>query len=117
VLACDFFTVETVRLQTLDVLFVIEVHTRRVFVAGCTTHPTAAWVTQRARNLTWDLDGAGVEPTLLVRDRDAKFPARSTTCSAPRAPAWSAPRTEPRGRTRMPSGGSGRCGASAWTGC
>jgi putative transposase len=74
VLACDFFAVETVWLQTLYVLFFIEVHTRRVFVAGCTAHPTAAWVTQQARNLAWDLDEAGVKPTVLVRDRDTKFP-------------------------------------------
>src|SRR5919199_5550697 len=44
VLACDFFTVETVRLRTLHVLFFIEVHTRWVLVAGCTEHPSAAWV-------------------------------------------------------------------------
>ncbi len=73
-LACDFFTVETVRLQTLHVLFFLEVRTRRVFVAGCTTHPTAAWVTQQARNLTWAVEAAGMRPTLLLRDRDAKFP-------------------------------------------
>jgi putative transposase len=72
-LACDFFTVETVRLQTLYVLFFLEVRTRRVVVAGCTAHPTASWVTQQARNLTWDLTAAGVHATLLVRDRDAKF--------------------------------------------
>ena len=41
--ACDFFTVETVRLQLLYVLFFIEVHSRRVFMAGCTEHPTEAW--------------------------------------------------------------------------
>jgi putative transposase len=73
VLACDFFTIETVWLQTLDVLFFIEVHTRRVLVAGCTARPTGAWVTQQARNLIWRLDDDGVRPTLLVRDRDAKF--------------------------------------------
>jgi putative transposase len=73
-LACDVFMVETVRLQTLYVLFFLEVRTRRVFVAGCTTHPTAAWVTQQARDLTWAVDAAGVRPTLLLRDRDAKFP-------------------------------------------
>jgi putative transposase len=75
VLECDFFTVETLRLRTLHVLFFLEVHTRRVFVAGCTAHPTAPWATQQARNLCWQFDGAGRRPTVLVRDRDAKFPA------------------------------------------
>jgi putative transposase len=73
-LACDFCMVETVRLQVVYVLFFLEVRTRRVFVAGCTAHPTAAWVTQQARNRTWAVDAAGVRPTLLLRDRDAKFP-------------------------------------------
>jgi putative transposase len=73
VLACDFFVVETVRLQTLYALFFIEVHTRRVFVAGCTAQPTAGWVTQQARHLVWSLADDGVRPTLLIRDRDAKF--------------------------------------------
>jgi transposase InsO family protein len=72
-LACDFFGVETVRLQTLYVLFFLEVQTRRVFVAGCTAHPTAAWVTQQARNVLWELEAAGCRPRVLVRDRDAKF--------------------------------------------
>ena len=51
-LAGDFFTVETVRPRTLHVLFFLEVPTRRVVAAGCTAHPTAAWVTRQARNLT-----------------------------------------------------------------
>jgi hypothetical protein len=71
-LACDLFVVETVRLRTLYVLFFIEVHTRRVFVAGCTAQPTAAWVTQQARNLVRQLREAGAEPTVLLHDRDAK---------------------------------------------
>jgi transposase InsO family protein len=66
--------VETNRLHTLSVLCFLEVQTRRVFVAGCTAHPTAAWVTQQARDLLWDLDAAGTRPRLLLRDRDAKFP-------------------------------------------
>ena len=72
--ACDFFSVETVRLQILYVLFFIEVSTRRVFLAGCTAHPTAAWVTQQARNVCEDLDAAGARPALLIHDRDGKFP-------------------------------------------
>jgi transposase InsO family protein len=72
-LACDCFSVETVRLQVLYALFFIDVGTRRVFVAGCTAHPTAAWVTQQARDLTWALDEAGVRPAVLPHDRDAKF--------------------------------------------
>jgi hypothetical protein len=73
-LACDFVAVETARLQVVYALFFIQVCTRRVFLAGCTAHPTAAWVTQQARNVTCDLGEAGIRPTVLLRDRDAKFP-------------------------------------------
>ena len=73
-LACDFFTVETLLLKTLHVLFFIEIGTRRVHLAGCTAHPTAAWVTQQARNLAWTLQEADAPPRFLIHDRDAKFP-------------------------------------------
>ena len=116
-LACDFFAVETVRLQTLYVLFFLEVSTRRVFVAGCTAHPTAAWVTQQARNVTWDLAEAGVRPTVLLRDRDAKFPPAFDAVFAARACGWSGRRCGRPGRTRSRSAGWGRCAASAWIGC
>ncbi len=50
-LACDFFTAETLFLQTIYVLVFIEIGSRRVHFAGCTTHPNGAWVAQQARQL------------------------------------------------------------------
>jgi hypothetical protein len=43
--AVDFFTVETIWLQRLYVLFFIDLSRRRVHLAGCTAHPSAPWVT------------------------------------------------------------------------
>ena len=74
-LACDFFTVDTVLLQRLYVLFFIELDTRRVWVTGVTTNPVGAWVVQQARNLTMVLAGRACSVRFLVRDRDAKFTA------------------------------------------
>ena len=42
--ACDFFTVEPVRLRTLYVLFFVELGSRRVHLAGVTANPDCAWV-------------------------------------------------------------------------
>jgi putative transposase len=72
-LACDFFTVDTVFLRQLYVLVFIELDTRRVHLAGITTHPTGEWVTQQARNL---LSGEGQQLAgrrFLLRDRDTKY--------------------------------------------
>jgi hypothetical protein len=75
IIATDFFVVETIRLKVVYVLFMIELQTRRVHLAGVTDHPDSAWVTQQARNL-FLLDGSA--PTgkrFLIRDHDAKFTA------------------------------------------
>jgi putative transposase len=69
----DFFTVETVSLQRLYVLFLIEVASRRVHLAGCTGGPTGAWVTQRARQFAWTLREQPPRFRFLIRDRDGKF--------------------------------------------
>jgi putative transposase len=71
VLACDFFTVETISLRRFDVLFFNELRSRRVRVAGCTTNPTGAWVTQQARNLSFT--GVFERIRFLIHDRDSKF--------------------------------------------
>jgi transposase InsO family protein len=72
-LAVDFFTVETVTLQRLYVLFFIELGSRRVHVAGCTANPTGPWVTQQARQFAWALQERSGSFRFLIRDRESKF--------------------------------------------
>ncbi len=73
ILACDFFTVETLWLQTLYMLFYIKVGSRRVYLAGVTAHPDGFWVAQQARQYVWALQENEVSPHFLIRDNDKKF--------------------------------------------
>jgi putative transposase len=73
IVACDFFTVETVWLRRLYVLFFIELDSRRVHLTGVTANPDGRWVTQQARNLLLVLGERSRQVRFLIHDRDAKF--------------------------------------------
>ena len=73
ILACDLFTRETVFLQTLYVLFFIELGSRRVHFAGITTNPNQVWVTQQARQLIWELSDREKPLRFLIHDNDSSF--------------------------------------------
>src|SRR5439155_755598 len=76
IVACDFFTVESVFLRRYYALFFIAHGSRRVWLAGCTATPTGAWVAQQARNLGLDFSEPG------AGDRELK--RRSWGCFLPR---------------------------------
>jgi transposase InsO family protein len=60
---------------THNVLAVIEHASRRIRILGATSHPSAAWATQAARNLVIDIEDADCWVKYLIRDRDGKYPA------------------------------------------
>ena len=82
--AIDFTTVEVWTregLVTFYLLFVMEVATRRVHFAGCTTSPNEAWMKQIGRNLTDCFDGFLLGTRYLLMDRDTKFSKSSLKVS------------------------------------
>jgi transposase InsO family protein len=74
ILACDFFTVDTVWLRRLYVLVFLSIGSRRVEYFACTTNPNTAWMLQQARNLLMELDDRDRRVRFMVHDRDRKFP-------------------------------------------
>ena len=74
--ACDFFTLEAwtpLGLKRFLVLFVIDIASRRVQIAGIDHCPTEKWMLQVARNLTDAEDGFLGGKRLLIHDRDPLF--------------------------------------------
>ncbi len=112
----DFFSVDTVLLKRLYILLYMELATRRVIWFAATARPDATWVTQQARNVSWELNEHGVPARFLIHDHDAKFGGGSdrvfqadgmavirTPIAAPRANAYALHCTS----SRL-CGGSGR---------
>lgn len=75
ILAYDYFTVDTVFLKRLYVLFFLEMASRQVVFTACSEHPGGGWAAQQARNLAWKLQEAEIRPRFLIHDRDSNFPA------------------------------------------
>ncbi len=85
--AVDFFTTEvwTARgLVTHYTLVVIDIATRRVYLAGTTPNPVSEFMQQIARNLTDCEDGFLLGKRFLIHDRDTVFSSafRSILASA-----------------------------------
>jgi putative transposase len=98
IIACDLFTVESVRLKTLHVLFFIDLQTRKVLIGGVTDGAAnAAWCAQIARNLSEARESRTEQIKYLVHDRDKRFCAvfdevfRAEGINILRTP-WRAPR-------------------------
>jgi transposase InsO family protein len=74
--AADFFTVDIwtgLGLTRFAVLFVIELSTRRIHIAGIAREPDAGWMSQMSRNLTDVGDGFLTGKRFLIHDRDPRF--------------------------------------------
>ena len=74
--AIDIFTVEVLTFAGLvryHVLFVIDIATRRVEIAGVTNNACGSWTEQIGRNLTDQFEGFLWDTRYLIMDRDPIF--------------------------------------------
>jgi putative transposase len=98
------------------VLFFIELESRRVHLAGCTTNPTGAWVTQQARNLSFT--GIFERTRFLIHDRDSKFSgAFDEIFRSEGIKVIHTRRSARRKRTHTPSGSCAPSAPNVSTGC
>jgi putative transposase len=78
IVAADFFTIEAWTRQGLTrfiVLFLIDLSSRKVEIAGVARQANGLWMSQVARNLSDATDGFLVGKRYLIHDRDPLFTA------------------------------------------
>jgi hypothetical protein len=51
----------------------MELAKKRVIWFAVTDRPDAAWVTQQARNVSWELNQLGARPRFLIHGHDDKY--------------------------------------------
>jgi hypothetical protein len=73
VLTVDVLHVDTVFLRRISALIAVEHGSRRTYLTGVTTHPTAVWTAQAAHNLLMDLGDRATTIKFLLLDRDSQF--------------------------------------------
>jgi hypothetical protein len=74
--ATDFCTTEVwtaCGLVTYYVLFFLHLSSRKIHVAGVTSHPDQRWITQIAQNVTMGDWGVLAPGRYLIHDRDGKY--------------------------------------------
>jgi hypothetical protein len=98
------------------VLFLIELDTRRVHLAGVTANPTGAWLPSRPETCCW-CSQSRIGEGAWCRDRDAKFTrAFDAVFCSQGAEVLLTPVQAPNANAYA-SGGLARSGPRAWTGC
>jgi hypothetical protein len=88
---------------------------RRVHLAGCTTNPTGAWVTQQARNLSFTDIFERIR--FLIHDRDSKFSAAFDEIFRSEGITVIETRSAHRKQTPTPSASSAPSAPNVSTGC
>jgi putative transposase len=80
IVAADFFTIEAWTRKGLTrflVLFLIDLSSRRVEIAGVTREANGLWMSQIARNLSDAAEGFLIGKRYLIHDRDPLFTGES----------------------------------------